>query len=69
MSTDELISHIERYCAAHGVAESTFGRMAVNDGKLVARLRSGKTITLDTFRRVELFMSRPVAKSDNEAAA
>ena len=30
------------------MAESTFGRRAVNDGKLVHRLREGKRITIDT---------------------
>ena len=35
------------------MAESTFGRRAVNDGKLVQRLREGKRITIDTLNRIE----------------
>lgn len=55
----ELIGRIERHCAAHGIAESTFGLRAVNDGKFVARLRAGGTITLPTLDRVEQFLSAP----------
>lgn len=49
----DLLRRIETYCTTHGVAASTFGRKAVNDGKLVERLRAGKSITLDTLRRIE----------------
>ncbi|MEJ8575028.1 hypothetical protein [Microbaculum marinum] len=38
------------------MAESTFGRLAVNDGKLVARLRDGKSVTLHTLERLQQFM-------------
>jgi DNA-binding Xre family transcriptional regulator len=54
MSTaDAIVSRIEKYCAKHGVAPSTFGRLAVNDGKLVTRLKQGKSITLDTLQKIE----------------
>lgn len=69
MSTTELLAAIETYCALHGMAESTFGRQAVNDGKLVARLRAGKTLTIPTFQRVEAFLARPVRQQASEAAA
>ena len=36
-----LIAEIEDYCRRGGCAESTFGRLAVNDGKFVGRIRSG----------------------------
>lgn len=39
------------------MAESTFGRRAVNDGKLVARLREGKRITIDTLDRIQAFIA------------
>ncbi len=38
------------------MAESTFGRRAVNDGKLVQRLREGGRITLDTLERIRTFL-------------
>ena len=38
------------------MAESTFGRRAVNDGKLVSRLREGARITPETLQRVNDFL-------------
>ncbi|WP_026792194.1 hypothetical protein [Pleomorphomonas oryzae] len=49
----ELLSRIECYCAARGISESTFGLYVVNDGKFVARVRAGGSMTLKTFERVE----------------
>ena len=40
------------------MAESTFGRRAVNDGKLANRLRNGGRITTDTLERIRTFMAR-----------
>lgn len=57
MDNDTLLSEIHDYCAAVGMAETTFGNRAVNDGKLVSRLRSGKTITLGTFGAIKDFMA------------
>src|SRR2546430_2271752 len=39
------------------MAESTFGRRAVNDGKLVGRLRIGGRVTVEPVGRVRTFMS------------
>jgi len=52
-----LIDEIEQFCRARTIAESTFGRMAVNDGKFVGRLRSGKGVTTRTLSRVRDFMA------------
>ena len=41
MNAQELLQEIADYCRHSGLAESTFGRRAVNDGKLTARLRNG----------------------------
>lgn len=38
------------------MAESTFGRHAVNDGKLVQRLREGGRITVDTLERIRAYL-------------
>lgn len=59
MKNDQLIAEISDYCRRAGMAESTFGRRAVNDGKLVQRLRDGKRITLDTLERIRAQMGAP----------
>lgn len=51
-----LLSDIDTYIAARGIAETTFGRMAVNDGKFVARVRRGGNITFATAARVREFI-------------
>ena len=58
-----LIDEIEQFCRARTIAESTFGRMAVNDGKFVGRLRSGKGVTTRTLKRVQDFMAGEAALS------
>jgi hypothetical protein len=40
------------------MAESTFGRRAVNDGKFVSRLRDGARVTPETLDRVNQFIER-----------
>jgi hypothetical protein len=49
---DGLLDSIADFCRRTGMAESTFGRRAVNDGKFVARLRDGARITPETLTRV-----------------
>jgi hypothetical protein len=56
MSAQELLQEISDYCRHSGLAESTFGRRAVNDGKLAARLRNGGRITTETLDRIRAFM-------------
>ena len=57
MKNDEILSQISEFCRRADMAESTFGRRAVNDGKLVARLREGKRITIDTLDRIQAYIS------------
>jgi len=52
-----LISEIEEYCREAGIAESTFGRRVVNDGKFVGRLRAGKGVTTSTVAKVKKYIS------------
>src|SRR5262249_55103115 len=56
MNAQELLQEISDYCRQTGLAESTFGRGAVNDGKLTNRLRNGGRITTDTLDRIRSFM-------------
>jgi len=45
---ETLLREIGDLCRCTGMAESTFGRQAVNDGKLVTRLRYGGRVTTRT---------------------
>ena len=53
-----LLDSIAQFCRHSGIAESTFGRRAVNDGKFVMRLRDGARITPETLERVSTFLER-----------
>lgn len=52
-----LLASISEFCHRSGMAESTFGRLAVNDGKFVSRLRGGARITPKTLERIRSFMT------------
>lgn len=57
MDRDGLLEEIADFCRRAQLAETTFGRRAVNDGKLVGRLREGGRITTDTLDRVRSFIA------------
>src|SRR5262245_38571401 len=57
MNAQELLQEISEYCRQTGLAESTFGRRAVNDGKLASRLRHGGRITTETLDRIRGFLA------------
>src|SRR3974390_1440595 len=55
---EQILREIGDFCRRQGLAESTFGRRAVNDGKLASRLRNGgRIITTDTLDRIRAFMA------------
>jgi hypothetical protein len=56
MEHRRLLDDIVGFCKQAGIAESTLGRLAVNDGKLVQRARDGATIGKSTITRVYEFM-------------
>src|SRR5277367_1255855 len=62
-TADQILGEIRDYCRATRTAESTFGRLVVNDGKLVSRLRDGARITTGTLDKVRAYLS------DHRAAA
>jgi len=64
MGADELLGVIRTYCREHGMAETTFGRQAVNDGKFVGRVRDGARIRFGTLKKVEAFMARSATQVD-----
>lgn len=66
--TQILLQEIDAFIQSCGLAESTFGRKAVNDGKLVARLRNGRRVWPETAERVRAFM-RSIPASGNKGRA
>src|ERR1700758_2929435 len=69
-TSEEILGEIREYCRATQTAESTFGRLVVNDGKLVSRLRDGAKITTGTLDKVRAYLSehRPGHVNGNGAA-
>lgn len=54
---DELIGRIEDFCGRHEMAESRFGREAVNNPAFIGGLREGKSPTLETLNKLKKFMA------------
>lgn len=57
----ELLNRIEIYCRAAGVTEREFGYAAVQDGRLVERLRADKG-SLHIIRRVDAYLNGHAAE-------
>lgn len=51
-----LLTDIETFCAAQGMAESQFGLLALNDKNFVPDLRDGRDIRFSTAERVRQFI-------------
>ena len=66
-AANSLLREIQDFCQKSGIAESTFGRRAINDGKLCSRLRNGKGITLATAERVQAYIRRNQASNGSGA--
>jgi hypothetical protein len=58
LESEALLTEISGFCRRVGMAESTFGRLSVNDGKLVSRLRFGGRVRDKTVERVRAFIDR-----------
>ncbi len=70
MDNESLLQEIAVYCRHTRIAESTFGRMAVNDGKFVSRLRTGGRVTTETVNRVRSFIeTNPEPKTRRHGGA
>ncbi len=57
MADHPLIADVEAFLAAHDMAESTFGRLAVNDWKLVRDLRGKRRLWPETEAKIRRFMA------------
>ena len=64
---NDLLREITEYCRQAGLAESTFGKLAVNDGKFVNRLREGGRITTHTLERIRAFIAQHPPTEDSRS--
>jgi hypothetical protein len=55
-ASQRLLTEIDSFLKDSGMSASYLGRVAVNDGKLVARLRSGGRVLEDKADAVRAFM-------------
>ena len=63
-----LIQEIDAFLAETAMAESTFGRKAVNDGKFVNRIRNGGDVSIRIANQVLVFIASERDKTQNAAA-
>jgi hypothetical protein len=65
MDIQPLPVAVEAFIAQHKMADSTFGRLAANDWKLVRQLRKGRRFWPETEAKVRNFMAeyRPADSS------
>ncbi|MEP0518530.1 MAG: helix-turn-helix transcriptional regulator [Hyphomicrobiales bacterium] len=54
---ERLLNYILKDCERRNCSPTKWGQLAINDGKLVGRLKAGKTITIATMQRIEWFCS------------
>jgi hypothetical protein len=52
-----LLYRIRRFCAATGLPQTKFGRLAVNDPRLVGDMARGRVVGPHIVARVERFMA------------
>ena len=51
-----MLKEITQFCASAKMSETTFGRRAVNDPRLVGDLRRGRTLSEKTKAKISTFM-------------
>ena len=70
MDDKPLLRDVEAFRAKHQMADSTFGRLAANDWKLISQLREGRWLRPPTEAKVRAFMAeyRPAAEPERSAA-
>lgn len=62
-TAETLLAQVREACARLGIAQTTFGRLAVNDGKLVNRLEQGGKVRWETIERVHKFIEERSGQS------
>ena len=66
MQAETLLREIAAFCRETRMAESTFGRRSVNDGKFVGRLKHGGDVTISTVEKVRSFISEQAQRQPAE---
>jgi hypothetical protein len=69
MSDHSLLTDVERFIKTANMAESAFGRGAVNDWKFVRGLRGGRRVWPETEAKVRAFMANHAAPVEQKRAA
>ena len=66
-----LLDEIRLFCETHGMAQTRFGDLALNDKPFVSQLESGRRIWPETEAKVRRFMAtyKPDAAQAQDAAA
>jgi hypothetical protein len=65
----ELLTEIETFLSERKIADTTFGRLAVNDGKFVSRLRGRRNMTLGTISKAKAFIASSRAAQPAQVTA
>lgn len=69
---DDLLARIDAYRRQYLMEESTFGRLAINDGNLIKELRAGtRKLRLLTLDRIESVLAKhpDVVRAERAAKA
>lgn len=62
-----ILGKIERYLRRYGMPRTKFGRLAVNDPRLVDDLRNGRDPGPELCARIEAQLARPPVAATREA--
>ena len=61
---DEFLVEISNFCAERGIAESTFGKYAVSDGRFVAKLRNSAVVLRTAEKAMRYIRDERQARAD-----
>lgn len=61
---ENLIAQIDAFLAEHGMSDSRFGQLALNDRHFVRQLRGKRDVRLGTVEKVQRFMATYKAEQD-----
>ena len=69
MPETPFLADVDRFLTASKMAESAFGRAAVNDWKFITQLRAGRRVWPETDAKIRAFMANHVATVEQKEAA
>ncbi len=64
---EHLIAQIDAFLAEHGMSDSRFGQLALNDRHFVRQIRAKRDVRYSTIERVQKFMA--TYQPEQDAAA